>query len=175
MGVFALREKIEGQLKKGVARPDVFNNMVKENKEQAAKIAYAIATIPKAPIPEKCMMANTTLLFLFICYSILTLVGALPLDLKSPTIFLAIQVTVPLVCMYFAFHYHGAIYRIIMLWFLVDFIEVIAKFRQDSLVEAIRILIIFAILVLSLYLIRKLFPHLRLLGPKMDQDGKYML
>ncbi len=175
MGVFALRKEIEAQLKKGKSRLDVFQSLVKRDENKAGKFAYAIATIPKTPIPEKCMMANTLLLIFLVCSSVLSIISALPIDMSSPTIFIVIQFVVPLICLYFCFHYHGAIYRVAVLWFLVDFIEALLQFKQDSIIESIRILVLFFIIVLSMYMARKLFPNLRLLGPKKDAGGHFLL
>lgn len=175
MGMLALRKKIDAKLQQGTARQTVFQELAGEDSSQAMKYAFAIATIPKKPIAEKFLMANTVLLFALLCLPVLTFISALPIDLSSPTIFLVIQLVVPLVCLYFVFEYHGAIYRIAGLWFLVDFTEAILKFQQDSLVESFRILCLFVIVTLSFYMARKLFPHLKVLGIRKGVDGNYQL
>lgn len=175
MGIFAARKIINKQLADGVSREEVFQQLMRTDSSQAAKHAYAIATIPKTPIPERCLIANVVLLFALLFCSVLTVVMAFPIDLSKPTIFLLLQVVIPLVFMYFVFHYHGAIYRVSVIWFVVDFLEALAQFRQDSLVDSFRILCLFIILVMSVYLARKLFPHLGLLGPKKDTAGHYQL
>ena len=175
MGIFAVRKAINKKLAVGVSRDEIFQQLMGKDSSQAVKHAYAIATIPKAPIPEKCLIANLLLLVALLCCSALTVVVALPVDFSKPTIFLLLQVVVPLVFMYFVFHYHGAIYRISVIWFVVDFLEALVQFRQDSLADSFRILCIFIVIAMSIYLARKLFPHVGLLGPKKDGAGHYQL
>lgn len=175
MGMLALRKQIDAKLQQGNSRQEVFEDLSKKDAGQAMKFAFAIATIPKKPIPEKCLMVNTLLLFFLLCLPILTFIDSLPIDLASPTVFLLIQLVVPLICLYFVFEYHGAIYRIAGLWFMVDFVEAVMEFRQDSLVESFRILCLFMVIVLSFYMARKLFPNLKVLGLRKDVQGNYQL
>lgn len=175
MGVSALREEIEKKLAGGMSRPELFRQLVQRDSLKADKFAFAIATYPAKPIAENVLIANTLLLFMLLCLPVLTLLDAMPVDLKGPTIFLVLQLVVPLICLYFAFHYHGMIYRICGVWFMVDLIEGLFRFSQDSLVESLRLLCLFFIVVLAAYVARKLFPHLRLVGLRKDAEGNYLL
>lgn len=175
MGVSELRERIESKLATGMSRPELFKELVGKDSTKAGKYAFAIATYPVKPIVEKVMIANTLLLLLLLCLPVLTFLDAMPIDMTAPTIFLAIQLVVPLVCLYFAFHYHGVIYRICAIWFLVDLIEGFLTFSGSSFIESFRLLCLFFIVVLAGYVARKLFPNLRVVGVRKNAEGRYLL
>jgi len=81
----------------------------------------------------------------------------------------------PLIFSYFVFRFHGGIYRLTGLWCLYDLLESILLIGVANITDAIRLIILFFVIVLTFYIARKVFPNLKVLGPKRDSNGNYFL
>jgi ABC-type sulfate transport system permease subunit len=106
---------------------------------------------------------------------VLTVLAELPINLDEPTIFILIKTLLPLIFAYFTFHFHGGAYRLIGLWCLYDLLESILITGVSNIVFALKLLILFLVIVLTFFIARKVFPNLKVLGPKQDPNGNYLL
>lgn len=175
MGIKEISESALAQLQQGKSRREIFAAMAGANPADAGKIAYCIASIPESNLRTKYLRHNALLCLLLITYSVLSIITGLPIPQGEPTIFLVLTAGVPLVFSYFTFRFHGGIYRIMGLWFLVDIFETaLLKGAPDGLAVS-KLLALFFIVTLSFLIGRKVFPHLRILGPKKDESGHYQL
>ncbi len=112
---------------------------------------------------------------LLVAYAALTVLAALPIDLSKPTIFLLLRTLVPIIFAYFIFHFHGGVYRLITIWCLFDLAEDILLTGAPTPAAALRLLVLFFVIVLAFFIGRKVFPNLKVFGPKQDADGNYLL
>jgi len=90
-------------------------------------------------------------------------------------LFLVITTIVPLVFTYFIFRFHGGVYRLAVIWFSIDLLETILLTGAPNGVAAARLLVLFFIVVLAIFIGRRVFPNLGVLGPKKDESGHYKL
>lgn len=175
MGIKEITESALAQLEHGSSRREIFTSMSAANPADTGKIAYCIASIPEDSLRARYLRYNAVLCLLLIIYSVLSIITGLPIPQGEPTIFLALTAGVPLVFCYFTYRFHGGIYRIMGLWFLVDIFETaLLKGASDGL-YVLKLLTLFFIVTLSFLIGRKVFPNLRILGPKKDASGHYQL
>ncbi|MBL4902247.1 hypothetical protein JYT85_00770 [Desulfocapsa sp. AH-315-G09] len=175
MGLLDISNKITAELESGLSREDIFNKQVRATPAEAAKYAYCIASIPTPALRKQYLTLNALLSLLLIVYAALTVFAELPINLDEPTIFILIRTLLPLIFLYFTFRFHGGVYRLIGLWFLFDLLESILLTGVPTLVAALKLLVLFLIVVLSFLIARKVFHNLKVLGPKKDPDGNYLL
>lgn len=175
MGLLDISNTITAELESGLSREKIFKKHSKPIPAEAAKLAYCIASIPTSALRKKYLVLNSILTILLVCYAVLTVVAALPINLHEPTIFLVIQTLLPLIFAYFTFRFHGGVYRLIGLWCLYDLLEGLLLTGAPTLVAATKLLVLFFIIVLAFLIARKVFYNLRMLGPKRDSNGAYLL
>lgn len=175
MGLLDITNAISADLESGLSREEIFKKYVQAAPAEAAKYAYCIASIPAAILRKKYLKLNSLLLVLLVAYAALTVLAALPIDLTKPTIFLLLRTLVPIIFAYFVFHFHGGVYRLITIWCLFDLAEDILLTGAPTLAAALKLLVLFFVIVLAFFISRKVFPNLKVFGPKRDADGKYIL
>lgn len=175
MGIRDISEQVMAALEQGRSKQEIFNSLVSSAPAEAGKIAFCIASVPQTEMRKKYLFANALLCILLVCYSILNAMSELPVEPDEPTLFIVLTSLVPLIFAYFVFRFHGGVYRLTGIWFLIDLLEnVLLKGAPDGLSTLI-LLVVFAIVALSFLIARKVFPNLGILGPKKDSNGKYLL
>lgn len=175
MGIRDISEQVMAALEKGRSRSDIFKSLVSSAPSEAGKIAYCIASVPHNEMRKKYLFFNAVLCILLVVYSFLNAMAELPVEPGEPTLFIALTSLIPLVFSYFVFRFHGGVYRLAGVWFLIDLLEnVLLKGAPDGL-SALILMVLFVIVVLSFLIARKVFPNLGILGPKKDTSGNYLL
>jgi len=175
MGLLDVSNEISEELEAGLSREEVFKKHVQANPKGAMQYAYCIASIPTPALRKKYLTLNALLSLLLVVYAVLNVLAELPINPNEPTIFIVIKTLVPLVFAYFTFRFHGGVYRLFGVWFLYDLFESILLTEISTVTVALRLFILFFVVVLSFYLARKAFPSLKLLGPKQDSNGNFFL
>jgi hypothetical protein len=175
MGIRDISEKVMAALEQGRSRADIFKSLAASMPSETGKIAYCIASVPQTEMRKKYLFSNALLCVLLVVYSLLNAMSELPVEPGEPTLFIALTSLIPLVFSYFVFRFHGGVYRIAGIWFLIDLIERILLTGAPDGLAALILLVLFAIVILSFLIARKVFPHLAILGPKKDSSGNYLL
>ncbi len=175
MGIRDITEKVMAELQQGRSRREVFNNLISIEPAGAGKIAYCIASVPKEELRQKYIKQNAILCILLIVCSVLNLKAGLPINPGDPTIFLVLGSAVPLVFSYFVYRFHGGVYRLAGIWFIVDLLETLLLTGAPDGTAILRLFTLFFIVLLSFSLARKVFPNLGILGPGKDGSGHYYL
>jgi len=175
MGLLSISNEIIAELESGLSREKIFQNHVASNPSGAAKYAYCIASIPSSVCRKQYLVSNGLLTILLVLYAVLTVLAELPIDMAKPTLFIVMKTLLPLIFTYFVFRFHGGIYRLLVLWCSYDLLESVMLNGVATITDSIRLLVLFVIIVLSVTIARKVFPHLKLLGPKRDTNGNYLL
>jgi hypothetical protein len=175
MGLLSINNTIQAKLANGESRVDIFHELSQASPSESGKFAYCINSIPTDELRKKYLPVNALLIIILAGYSILTVLSAYPINLKEPTLFIVIKILVPLILGYFAFLFHGGLYRIIAIWCAIDLFEAIMLSGFGSLLDLSRIMILFACVFLSWHIAIKVFPHLTLLGPRKDPSGHYVI
>ena len=175
MGIRDISDRVLAELQKGRSRNDIYTNLSGSAPSDAGKIAYCIASVPENSLRKKYIMLNAAMCILLVVYSILTALSGFPLEPGEPTIFLLITSVIPLVFSYFVFRFHGGVYRLAGIWFLIDFLETVLLTGAPNGIAILKALTLFVIVTLSFLIGRKVFPNLGILGPKRDDSGNYIL
>lgn len=175
MGFLQVTNTITAELEAGSTREKIFTRLSKDHPEDASKYAYCIASIPTKKLRKKYLKLNALLALLFVAYTLLIILAELPIDLNKPTIFILIKSLLPLVFAYFTFHFHGGAYRLMGIWCCYDLLENLLLTGFQTPVAAVKLLVLFSVIVLSFFIARKVFPHLGILGPRKDPSGEYLL
>jgi hypothetical protein len=175
MGLAELTKKVHGYMAQGIPRRQILARMAEESPQQTVKIAYAISSIPTEEKRNKYLRYNAVLIILLVCCSVINVLAELPIDLTKPTLFLLIKVVAPLVGAYFAFQFHGGVYRVLALWLWVDLFEAALLLNGASFFAVVKIPLLMVVFILSLMIGMKAFPQLKFIGPKGDGQGGYRL
>ncbi len=175
MGLLSISNEIIAEMESGLSREEIFQKHVRSNPSGTAKYAYCIASIPTSVLRKQYLIMNGLLTILLVLYAVITVLAELPIDMNEPTLFILIKTLLPLIFSYFVFRFHGGIYRLIGLWCLYDLLESVLLNGVATIPDTIRLFILFCVIVLTFYIARKVFPHLRVLGPKRNSDGNYFL
>lgn len=175
MGIRTISDRVLAELQHGRARPDIFNSLSSSSPSDAGKIAYCIASVPRRALRQKYIKLNGVLFLLLIACSVLTLLSGLPLEEGEPTIFLLITTAAPLLFSYFVFRFHGGVYRLAGIWFLIDLLESVLLAGTPDGVAVLKVVVLFFIVVLAFLIGRNVFSNLGILGPKKDSSGNYLL
>jgi len=175
MGLMDLSNRMIAELDSGLSREEIFKKHVKEDPDKAVKYAYCIASIPQSAMRKKYLVINALLSVLLVAYAVLTVVAELPINPQDPTLFIVLKTLIPLVFAYFAFRFHGGAYRLIGMWCVYDMLESLMLTGVSNISAALKLLVLFFVIVLAFFIARKVFPHLRVLGPKKDADGNFFL
>lgn len=175
MGIRDISEQVMAALEQGRSRTDILKSLAVSMPSEAGKIAYCIASVPRNEMRKKYVFLNAVLCVLLVGYSLLNAMSELPVEPGEPTLFIVLTSIIPLVFSYFIFRFHGGVYRLAGIWFLIDLLEnVLLKGAPDGL-AALILLVLFVIVALSFLIARKVFPNLGILGPKRDSNGNYLL
>lgn len=175
MGLLNINNKIQMKLATGESRTDIFHELSQASPSESGKFAYCINSIPTEKLRERFLIVNGLLIISLTGYSVLTFLSEYPFNFNEPTLFIFIKILVPLVFSYFAFHFHGGLYRVIGLWCAIDLLEAIALSGLGSLLDLSRIVMLFVCVFLSWLIAMKVFAHLSFLGPRKDRSGNYMI
>ena len=175
MGIRDISEQVMAALEKGRTKTDIFESLAASMPSEAGKIAYCIASVPQTEMRKKYLFVNAILCILLVAYSLLNAMSELPVEPGEPTLFIVLTSLISLVFSYFVFRFHGGVYRLAGIWFLIDLLENILLTGAPDGLSALILLVLFAIVVLSFLIARKVFPNLGILGPKKDVGGKYLL
>jgi hypothetical protein len=175
MGLRDISDKVVAEIQHGRSKRDIFASLSAQEPSAAGKIAYCIASVPDKALRQKYLRLNSLLFLLLITCSVLTLLSGLPLEEDEPTIFLAITTVAPLLFAYFIFKFHGGVYRLAGIWFLIDLLESILLTGAPDGTAALKTVTLFFIVIIAIFIARKVFPGLGVLGPKKDNSGNYLL
>ncbi|GEM_PF-1403891 len=175
MGLLDISNTITAELESGLSREEIFGKLCQSDPTGVVKYAYCIASIPTSALRQQYLIINALLSVLLISYSILTVIAELPINLHEPTIFILIKTLLPLIFAYFTFQFHGGVYRLTGIWCLYDLLETILLTGAPTLLAVLKLLVLFLIIVLAFFIARKVFPNLRVLGPKKSPHGHYLL
>ncbi len=175
MGLLNISNEIIAEMESESSREKIFQKHIQSNPSETAKYAYCIASIPTSELRKQYLIINGLLTILLVLYAGLTVLTELPINLNEPTLFLLIKTVLPLIFSYFVFRFHGGIYRLAGLWCSYDLLESILLNGAATITDGIRLLILFSVIVLAFFIARKVFPHLKLIGPKRDSNGNYLL
>lgn len=170
-----ISNRVLAELDNGHSRETVFQRLTASSPREVAQIAFCIASTPRSDLRQKYLRQNAALCVLLVLYSALTVAAAMPVDLSKPTLFLLIKTVLPLIFSYFVFRFHGGVYRLIGCWYLLDLLETVLLTGVPDGTAALKLLTLFLIITLSFLIARKVFAHLRLIGPKKDSEGNYLL
>lgn len=166
---------ILAELENGQSRKTVFQKLAASSPKEVAQIAFCIASTPRSGLRQKYLRHNGALCILLVLYSVLTVAAAMPIDMNQPTLFLLIKTVLPLIFSYFVFRFHGGVYRLMGCWYLLDLLENILLTGVPDGTAALKLVTLFFIIALSFLIARRVFVHLRLIGPKKDSEGNYLL
>lgn len=175
MGIRDISDRVLAELERGCSRKEIFSMLAASSPDASGKIAYCIATVPDTGLRKKYLRYNAVLCLLLVIYSVLAAITGLPIKQGEPTIFLLITVVVPIVFAYFIFRFHGGVYRLAGIWFLVDLLESVLLSGTPDGLSVIKLLVLIFVVVLSFLIGIRVFPNLGILGPKKDESGNYKL
>ncbi len=175
MGLLSINKTIQKQLDEGKSREDIFSELTAESPADTVKFAYCLASTPYRERRQKYLKYNALLFLLLIGLAGLSLAAEWPVDFQQSTLFIAIKFFVPLVFSYFVFNFHGGIYRLVGIWCLIDLAESLLLLGFATGAGLAKIVVLSAIVVLSFFIARRVFPNLGLLGPRQDSEGRYLL
>ncbi len=175
MGIRDISDRVVAELERGRSKDEIFIALSAQMPADAGKVAYCIASVPEEALRHKYLRLNGILFLLLIACSILTLLSGLPIEEGEPTIFLAITTGAPLLFSYFVFRFHGGVYRLAGIWFLIDLLENILLTGMPDGIEALKVTALFFIVTGTFFIARKVFPNLGVLGPRKDHSGNYLL
>ncbi len=175
MGFGDIQNRVVAELEHGRTKTQIFERLVAESPAKSATIAYCIAAVPDQELRRKYLTHNAILCVLLVVYAALNLYNGLPVQPDEPTLFIAITTLIPLVFAYFVFRFHGGVYRLTGIWFSIDLLENLLLVGAPDGLAVLELVALFAIIVLSFLIARRVFPQLGILGPKKDAMGMYRL
>lgn len=175
MGLLNIVHTIEKELDAGQSRTDVFKKYTEQNPGESAKYAYIIASIPYPELRKKYVKFNAILFLLLLVLPCVILLSEWPIDFTESTLFLAIGLVVPCLFAYFVFQFHGGVYRLLGAWCLIDLLESLLLLEFTTPFELVKLTLLLLIVTLSFFLAHKVFSHLKFLGPRQDETGRYLL
>jgi hypothetical protein len=175
MGMREISNRVTAELEKGRSRGEIYQALWSSSPADSGKIACCIASVPAGDLRQSYIKYNALLCLLLAIYPILTIVSALPIDFSQPTIFLLIRTLLPFIFAYIVFRFHGGVFRLVTIWFLIELLETLLLTGAPDTAAILKLFALFFIVILSLTISRKVFPNLGVLGPKKDLSGNYLL
>lgn len=175
LGLLGIINTIQSELAFGKTREEIFSNLSNKTPANSGKFAYCLASIPRRLLRTKYLKQNGTLFIFLLLLAGLSLASELPLDPQQSTLFIAIKVSVPLIFAYFVYQFHGGVYRLLGIWCIIDLVESLVLLRFTTAMDLSRVVVLGSIIIITFYIARKVFPNLRILGPKQDSQGRYLL
>jgi hypothetical protein len=175
MGLLAINSKIHSELLLGRSREEIFKNFSSKTPVDSAKFAYCLASIPHSGLRHKYLKHNAVLFILLLSLAGLSLASEWPIDFQQSTLFIVIKILIPLVFSYFVYHFHGGMYRVLGIWCLIDLTESLLLLNFTTGAGLAKVIVLILTVCLTFFLARKVFPNLRVLGPKQDSQNRYIL
>jgi hypothetical protein len=175
MGLLGINNKILDQLSLGWSRDKIFKDLSNKAPQDSAKFAYCLASIPHPGLRQRYLKHNAFLFILLLPLAGLSLASEWPIDFRQSTIFIAIKILVPIVFSYFVYHFHGGVYRLLGIWCLIDLAESLLLLDFISGAKLAKVIVLIITVCLTFFLAKKVFPNLRIIGPKQDEQGRYLL
>lgn len=175
MGLLGINNKIQSELTHGKTREEIFQTLSGETPTDAAKFAYCLASIPHSGLRHKYLKHNAILFILLLLLAGLSLASEWPIDFQQPTIFIVIKILVPIVFSYFVFKFHGGVYRLLGIWCLIDLTESLLLLNFTTGAGLSKVVVLISMVCLTFFIAKKVFPNLKILGPKQDEQGRYIL
>lgn len=175
MGFLKLSTLIQGELAGGKSREDIFQELSDKSPKDVAKFAYCIASIPRTSLRAKYLKINGVLFILLLLLALLSLVSEFPIDTQQSTLFIAISIGVPLVFSYFIYHFYGAVYRLLGIWCLIDLVESLVLLQFTTAIDLAKLFVLAATTILTFLIAARVFPNMKIFGPKLGPDGNYLL
>ncbi len=175
MGLLSINRLIQQLLVEGKSREEIFIQLSKQNPENMVKFAYCLAATPNADARRRFLKLNAVLFLLLPLLAALSVAVEWPVDFQQSTFFLALKFIVPLIFAYFVFQFHGGIYRILGLWCFVELLESLLLLSFGTAAGLAKTFVLLLIVSFAFLIARKVFPHLGFLGPKQDNQGRYLL
>ncbi len=175
MGLLDNKQQVFEKLAEGKTRQEIFTEFSEQSPDQGGRIAYAIASIPSINSRKKYYLHNILLFSLLIGYSLLALTAALPLKGGMDSFVLVLKTCIPLFFSYYVYHFHGGLYRFLGLWCVIELFEVLFKEETHNIFSYSKGAVLGLVLLLTIIICLKVFPHFGVLNPKQDKDGKYQL
>jgi hypothetical protein len=175
MGLLAINNTIQRQLAHGKSREEIFQTLSRETPTDSAKFAYCLASIPHSGLRHRYLRHNAILFILLLFLAGLSLASEWPINFQQPTIFIVITILVPIVFSYFVYQFHGGVYRLLGIWCLIDLIESLLLLNFTTGTGLSKVVILIMTVCLTFFIAKKVFPNLKTLGPKQDEQGRYIL
>jgi hypothetical protein len=175
MGILAINNKIQSELTHGKSREEIFQTLSGRTPTDAAKFAYCLASIPHSGLRHKYLKHNAILFILLLLLAGLSLASEWPIDFQKPTLFIVIKILVPIVFSYFVYQFHGGVYRLLGIWCLIDLTESLLLLNFTTGPALSKVVVLIITVCLTLFIAKKVFPNLKILGPKQDEQGRYIL
>ena len=175
MGLLAINTKIQSELTQGKSREEIFQTLSSKTPTDAAKFAYCLASIPHSGLRHKYLKHNAILFILLLLLAVLSLASEWPIDFQQPTLFIVIKILVPIVFSYFVYQFHGGVYRLLGIWCLLDLTESLLLLNFTTGAGLSKVVVLTFTVCLSFFIAKKVFPNLKTLGPKQDEQGRYIL
>ncbi len=175
MGLMDNKSRIFNELAEGRTRDEIFSEFSEESPDQSGKIAYAIASIPSQNLRKKYLLFNHFLFSLLICYAFLSFTAAYPIKGSMEMFILILKICIPSFFSYYIFHFHGGLYRFLGLWCIIEIIEVVFKEQVHTLFSYSKMAVLGLILLVTIVICLKVFPHFGFLSPRQDSEGNYRL
>ncbi|MGB3210332.1 MAG: hypothetical protein WBB19_06465 [Desulforhopalus sp.] len=175
MGLLGINTAIQRELVLGRSREEIFQEFSGKSPKNSAKFAYCLASIPHSGLRHRYLKHNALLFLLLLALSGLSLMVEWPIDFRQSTIFIAIKVLIPIVFSYFVYQFHGGVYRLLGIWCLIDLLESILLLQFTTGAGLAKVIVLLLTVSLSFFIAGKVFPNLRVIGPRQDLQGRYLL
>lgn len=175
MGLLQIHNQIQKELDGGTSRIDLFRTLSEKTPSNTAKFAYCLASIPYPERRQKYLKLNAVLFLFLLLLPVFTIGAEWPIDFQQPTLFIAIKSSVPLMLAYFVFQFHGGVYRILGIWCIIDLIESALLLNFTTFAGLGKTVLLVIIIAMGLLIAKKAFPNLKTIGPKQDQQGRYLI
>ncbi len=175
MGLMDNKSRIFNELAEGRTREEIFSEFSEESPDQSGKIAYAIASIPSENLREKYLLFNHLLFSLLIGYALLVMTAAYPVEGSMEMFILILKICIPSFFSYYVYHFHGGLYKFLGLWCIIEMVEVVGKEPVYTLFSYSKMAVLGFILLVTILICLKVFPHFGFMSPRQDSEGNYRL
>ena len=175
MGLLEINNTIQSELTRGKSREEIFQTLSSKTPTESAKFAYCLASIPHSGLRHKYLKHNAILFILLLLLAGLSLASEWPIDFRQPTLFIVIKIFVPIVFSYFVYQFHGGVYRLLGIWCLIDLTESLLLLNFTTGAGLSKVIVLIMTVCLTFLIAKKVFPSLKIFGPKQDELGRYIL
>ncbi|MCP4337518.1 MAG: hypothetical protein GY799_01210 [Desulfobulbaceae bacterium] len=175
MGLLAINNKIQSELTHGKSREEIFQTLSDETPTDSTKFAYCLASIPHSGLRHRYLKHNAILFILLLLLACFSLASEWPINFQQPTLFIVIKILVPIVFSYFVYQFHGGVYRLLGMWCVIDLTESLLLLNFTTGAGLAKVVVLIMTVCLTFFIAKKVFPNLKTLGPKQDEQGRYIL